>query len=235
MKKQNLTFQRATFGTWKLVVEYLGKQTRRLLQESGKKSEHAKNDRAICATIFADSTLRLPSLLSSKGIAAVLGATNKMRNDWSGHGGVVGQEEAKIRNEQLVGQLEKLREAMSDVWDTSAIVYALHCRPRKGVFENEIAILRGSNSEFLKESRSMSTWLDVDSLYIINGDQSSALKLLPLVQVGASPEAAKNACYFFNRTEGEGVRFVSYHFARCPELSGEFPEAIEAIKFLTDN
>ena len=31
MEKQNLSFQRATFGTWKLVVEYLGKQTRNLL------------------------------------------------------------------------------------------------------------------------------------------------------------------------------------------------------------
>ncbi len=234
MAKQNLSFQRATFGTWKLVVEYLGKQTRTLLQESGKKPEDAKNDQAICASIFADSSLKLPSLLCSKEIAAVLGATNKMRNDWSGHGGVVGQEEAKLRNEQLLGQVEKMRQAMSDVWDVSVMVNALHCKPRKGMFENEIAMLKGSNSEFLKESRSMSTWLDVDSLYIINGDQSGALKLLPLVQVNASPGSAKNACYFFNRTEREGARFVSYHFAGKPELSGLFEEATNAIKFLTE-
>ena len=235
MTKQNLSFQRATFGTWKLVVEYLGKQTRTLLQESGKKPEDAKNDRAICASIFADPSLKLPSLLCSKNIAAVLGATNKMRNDWSGHGGVVGQEEAKLRNEHLLGQVEKMRQAMSDVWDRAVIVNALHCRPRKGVFENEIAMLKGSNSEFLKESRAMSTWLDVDSLYVINEDQSSALKLLPLVQVSASPGTAKNACYFFNRTEREGARFVSYHFAGQPELSGLFEEATNAIKFLTED
>jgi hypothetical protein len=235
MAKQNLSFQRATFGTWKLVVEYLGKQTRSLLQESGKKPEDVNNDRAICASIFADSTLKLPSLLCSKDIAAILGATNKMRNDWSGHGGVVGQEEAKFRNEQLLGQVEKLRQAMSDVWDAAVVVNALHCRPRRGVFENEIAILRGSNSEFLKESRSMSTWLDVDSLYIISGQQSGALKLLPLIQVSASPGTAKNACYFFNRTEREGARFVSYHFAGQPELSGQFQEATDAIRFLSES
>lgn len=235
MAKQNLSFQRATFGTWKLVVEYLGKQTRALLQESGKEPDDAKNNRAICESIFADSTLKLPTLLSSKDIATVLGATNKMRNDWSGHGGVVGQEEAKLRNEQLLGQVEKLRQAMSDVWDRAVIVNALHCRPRRGVFENEIAILKGSNSEFLKESRAMATWLDVDSLYIINGDQSGALKLLPLVQVSASPGTAKNACYFFNRTEREGARFVSYHFSGQPELSGAFQEATNAIKFLTED
>jgi hypothetical protein len=31
LEKQHLSFRRATFGTWKLVVEYLGKQTRKLL------------------------------------------------------------------------------------------------------------------------------------------------------------------------------------------------------------
>ncbi|XOV70570.1 MAG: restriction endonuclease subunit S [Verrucomicrobiota bacterium] len=235
MGKQNLSFRRGTFGTWKLVVEYLGKQTRLLLQEHGKKPDDAKNDRAICASIFADSGLKLPSLLSSKGIAAILGATNKMRNDWSGHGGVVGQDEAKLRNAQLLAQVEKLRQAMSDVWDSAVVVNAIHCRPRRGVFENEIAMLRGSNSEFLKESRSMTTWLDVDSLYIVNGDQSGALKLLPLIQVNASPGTSKNACYFFNRTEREGARFVSYHFVGKPELSGQFQEATDAIRFLSED
>jgi hypothetical protein len=235
MANRNLSFQRATFGTWKLVVEYLGKQTRLLLQETGKKPMDAENDRAICASIFADSTLKLPSLLCSKEIAAILGTTNKMRNDWSGHGGVVGQEEAKLRNEQLLGQVEKLRLAMSDLWDMAVVVNALHCKPRKGVFENEVAILRGSNSEFLKESRAMSTLLYVDSLYIINGQQGGALKLLPLIQVSASPGTAKNACYFFNRTEREGARFVSYHFAGQPELSGRFQEATDAIKLLSES
>jgi len=235
MDEQHLSFQRATFGAWKLIVEYLGKQTRLLLQDSGKEPDDANNDRAICAEVFADSTLRLPSLLCSKGIVNVLGATNKMRNDWRGHGGVVSQEEAKLRNEQLLGQVEKLRQAMSDVWDSSVIVNALHCRPRNGVFENEIAIMKGSNSEFLKESRPMSTWLDVDSLYIISENQSSALKLLPLVQVGASPETTKNACYFFSRTEQDGARFVSYHYADQPELTGKFQDAIQAINFLTED
>lgn len=235
MAKQNLSFQRATFGTWKLVVEYLGKQTRSLLHENGKKPEDAKNDKAICAAIFTDSTLKLPGVLSSKDIAAILGATNKMRNDWSGHGGVVGQEEARLRNEQLLGQVEKLRQAMSDIWDAAVVVNALHCRPRRGVFENEIAILKGSNSEFLKESREMSTFLYVDSLYIINGQQSGALKLLPLIQVSASPGTAKNACYFFNRTEKEGARFVSYHFSGKPELSDQFQEATDAIRFLSES
>ena len=234
MSKHHLSFQRATFGTWKLVVEYLGKQTRLLLRENGKNLADAKNDKEICAAIFADPTRKLPRSLCSKDIAAVLGATNKLRNDWSGHGGVVGPEEARLRNEKLLGHVEKLRQAMRDVWDSSVVVNAFGCTPRKGVFENEIATLKGSNSEFLKESRVMTAWLDVESLYIINGDQGAALKLLPLIQMGASLGAAKNACYFFNRTDRDGTRLVSYHFADKSEISGEFQEITNALKILTD-
>lgn len=93
----------------------------------------------------------------------------------------------------------------------------------------------GSNSEFLKETRSMVTWLDVDRLYLSNKDSGQALKLLPLVQVGPSPKSAKNACYFFNRLERDGAsRFVSYHFIDKPELTGQFTDATEAIKLLTE-
>ncbi len=229
MKKKNLSYQRATFGAWKLVVEYLGKQTRLLLQE--KKG----NGRAVCAEIFSDDTLKLPRLLSSKGIAAVLGKTNKMRNDWSGHGGVLSQEQAKLHNAKLLGEVEKLRRAMSDLWDSSVMVNALHCRPRRGIVENEIRILQGSNSPFLKESREMSTWLDVARLYIINGNQRNALELLPLIQFSASPKTAMNACYFFNRIEQNGARFVSYHYTGQPELPGQFQETTEAIKRLTED
>jgi hypothetical protein len=233
MQKQNLSFERATFGTWKLVVEYLGKQTRELLSENGKKPEDAQNDRAVCADIFSDPSLTMPEALSRKELAGILSRTNKMRNDWSGHSGVVGQEVARIRNEQLLAEVERLREAMADTWTDAQLIHALNCRPMRGLFENEIAVLMGSNSEFFKEPRLMATWLDVERLYLSKKNSGRALKLLPLVQVGPSPQSVKNACYFFNRLEREGARFVSYHFTDKPELTGDFPDAAETIRFLT--
>jgi len=48
-------------------------------------------------------------------------------------------------------------------------------------------------------------------------------------------ESAKNACYFFNRLDRSGARYVSYHYADRPELKGEFSEeAVETIKMLTE-
>ena len=233
MPKQNLSFQRATFGTWKLVVEYLGKQTRELLSENGKKPEDAQNDRALCADIFSDPSLGLPEALSRKDLAAILSTTNKMRNDWSGHVGVVGQADAQLRNEQLLGEVQKLRDAFSDTWAETQLIHAEHCYPRGGVFENEVAILMGSNPSFTQEPRRLATWLDVELLYLSKKNSERALKLLPLVRLGSSPQSAKNACYFFSRLERDGARFVSYHFTDMPELTGDFCDATAAIKFLT--
>ena len=225
MQKQRLSFQRATFGTWKLVVEYLGKQTRELLSGD-------KDAQALCANIFSDPTLDLPRALSQRELADIFAATNKMRNDWTGHAGVVGQEEARLRNDQLIGKVQELREVLADAWAETQLIRALHCLPRRNIFENEVAILMGSNPEFLKEARSMATWLDVDRLYLSQKTSGKALKLIPLVQVGPTPKSAKNACYFFSRLEQDGARFISYHYIDQPELTGQFDEATETIKFL---
>jgi hypothetical protein len=223
-QEMNLSFQRPTFGTWKLVVEYLGKQTRILLSGD-------KDGREVCSDIFSDPSFALPEALSRKELGTILSAANKMRNVRS-HGGVVSQEEAQLRNEQLVSEVQKLRDAMTDVWTDVQLIRSLHSRPRRGVFENEVAVLMGSNSEFLTEMRSMATWLDVEHLYISNKTSGRALKLLPLVQFGPSPQSAKNACYFFNRLERDGAHFISYHFTDKPELTGQFDEATQAIKSL---
>jgi hypothetical protein len=224
MQKSNLSFQRATFGTWKLVVEYLGKQTRELL----------KDNRALCAEIFSDVSFELPSALSRIELGRILSATNKMRNDWGGHGGVVGQEEALLRNEQLVGEVQKLREVMADTWSEAQLIRALHTVHRRGVFENEVAVLMGSNSEFLKETRPMAITMDVERIYLSSRRAIQALKLLPLVQIGPSPQTAKNACYFFSRLERDGARFISYHYADRPELKGQFDDATDAIRLLAE-
>jgi hypothetical protein len=226
IEKQNLSFQRATFGTWKLVTEYLSKQTRQLLLGN-------KDTRALCAEIFADQTLGLPEVLSNKGLLAIISSTNKMRNDWSGHGGIVGQDEAASRNKLLLEQVQKLREVFANIWTETQLISSLYSRPRHGVFENEVAILMGSNGEFLKETRPMASWLDVERLYLSRRDVGGALKLLPLVRLGPTPESAKSAFYFFNRLEKDGARFISYHYTDRPELRGQFDDAVEEIKFLT--
>jgi hypothetical protein len=228
LKNGKVSFQQASFGTWKVVVEYFGKQTRQLL--SGDTAA-----RALCANIFSDPSLALPDALSRKELSGVLSTTNKMRNDWKGHGSVVGDEDARLRNEQLVGELQKLREAIADTWTETQLIHLVRGDLHRGLWVNEIALLMGSNSPFLTETRSMSMPLEKDDLYLAPREGAGqALRLLPLVQVGPSPQSARNACYFFSRLERDGAKFVSYHFTDKPELTGQFGEATAAIKFLTE-
>jgi hypothetical protein len=51
--------------------------------------------RALCAELFADPSHTLPRMLAQKDIATVFAVANKMRNDWSGHGDVVSQDDAR--------------------------------------------------------------------------------------------------------------------------------------------
>ena len=78
----------------------------------------------------------------------------------------------------------------------------------------------------------MTIWLDVERLYLTKRNHGGALKLVPMVQIGPNPEAAKNASYFFNRLERDAARFVSYHYIDQPELRGQFDEATETIRLL---
>lgn len=227
MEKQNLSFHHATFGTWKIIVEFLGKQTRDLLSGD-------REARSLCAQLFSDPTLVLPTALSNKGLAAILSRTNKLRNDWTGHGGIVGAREAQLRNEQLLTKIQELRKLTAETWADIHLVRALYCLPRRGAFDNEIALMMGSNREFVKELRATPLWLDVEHLYLSNRASGQSLKLLPFIRIGPLPQSENYACYFYSRLERDGkCRFVSYHYGEAPELSDSFDETAEAIRVLT--
>jgi hypothetical protein len=119
----------------------------------------------------------------------------------------------------------------ASVWADTQLVCPLNARKRGALFENEVALLMGSHSEFIKQIRSMSARLEVERLYLCNSNTGQALELLPLIQLGPPPKS-KNACYFFNRLEQDGTgRFISYHFEDRSEVTSD--QASETIRLLT--
>jgi hypothetical protein len=95
--KQNLTLERATFGTWKVTIEFLGKRTRELLLAD------VPEQKAICAERFSDPSLALPRALARTELADVLSKGVKFRND-SSHGGIIAGAEARLRHEKLLSK-----------------------------------------------------------------------------------------------------------------------------------
>ena len=153
--------------------------------------DDAKHARALCATMFVNPSLSLPRALSRKELARILSTTNKMRNDWSGHGGVVGPEDARIRHARLLAEVYKLREVLAGTWAEIELIGSDSGRLRKELFENHIKIYMGSNSEFKHVTREMKMPLDVDRLYLSTKGSDQALLLLPLVQIGPSPPSTR--------------------------------------------
>ena len=69
-------------------------------------------------------------------------------------------------------------------------------------------------------------------LHLVAPDERRALQLLPFVKVMLSPRTAQNACYFYNRSLREGLRFVSYHFETEADIVQDFEDTAEAIHLL---
>jgi hypothetical protein len=201
-----------SFGTWKDIIEYFGALTRDVLSGD-------KDNRALCADLFADPSLNLPERLSSPELLQILSITKKIRNDWKGHGGRVGNDKARVLNDRLIAELQKLREVFADLWNDIQLIKSLNCRPYPDVIENDISILMGSHPEFLPEVRSMASLLYVNKLYIMPKNGNKALQLHPLIHIGSAPKSANIACYFFNRLDDDGIRFVSYHHSNPSEYT----------------
>jgi hypothetical protein len=223
---------RPTFGTWIGTIKILGGAVRELLSRS---------DAGVMLPVglFEEPSRRAMEVLSRRTLLDTVAKTNRWRNDWTGHGGVVGNDEARRRHEVLSDELETLRQATGDLWSNVQVVRALSIEVRNGVFQNEVEILRGSNSMFLRETRAMSTYLESDRLYVaaVNGDQ--ALLLLPFVRVESLADSSSAACYFFSRFDGKRARYVSYHYTGKAEITlgrsevsdfADFLDGMEAIR-----
>ena len=82
----------------------------------------------------------------------------------------------------------------------------------------------------------MSTWLRrwrTATFSLKSPNEQRTLKLLPLVKVMPSPKTEENACYFYNRQQKDGIRFLSYHFESDSDVVQEFADAAEALRKLT--
>ena len=224
LEEGHLSLKLSTFGTWKTIIEYLGKQVRNIFAENA-----SDDDRKICAEMFADTSLQLPLIISRLDLIDIFTTANKIRNNWKGHGGVIGPGDARTLNNQLLLQIQKYREITGDIWSNIQLVHSQNCRLRSGSFEHEIEIMMGSHNEFKKEKRILANCLDSDYLYLVGKEGNNVLKLLRLVQIGPTPASVNNACYFFNRFEKSSLRYVSYHYLDKSERNYSMEEVKELL------
>jgi len=232
MKKNRLSFNKSTFGTWINVIRYYSKQTRILLKEN-EKNKKFSDAREKLVDYFKDSSLVLPNSISEIELTRLLENACRFRNETKGHGGYIENENAKFLNDELIIMLEQFRSLLTNVWDKVSLVKGYKNHLSGGVYTNHFSLLKGSNSEFLKESREMTMALDEQYLYLAFLDQTKALKLEPLLQISASPRSSKNACYFYSSLKKNTAKFVSYHHSEENYIEGnQYKETISTINSL---
>ena len=171
-------------------------------------------------------------MIFSKALVANIQEVSSRRNQWTGHGGIVGDRDARDRHSVLKSDLAKIREIFQRKWSSYELVQPQNCQVRSGIFENEVARLLGPRTPFEIVQRDTSTPLETGALYLLSSYEARGLRLLPLVKIMPAPKTEQNACYFYNRRQKGGVRFISYHFDREAEVVEEFSDMADLLTML---
>lgn len=217
-----LDLQRATFGTWKCVVEVLGKPARKML---------ASNDeRDLVLRMYALRDAKFLERLLKADLSMLLSKANKLRNDHIGHGGLIGTRTANAIESELFDMVNSVRLIFGRSWEEYELIKAGAGKHTAGTFSYRVPRLMGTRSQFESVVRETTEPLDDQSLYLLGQGAPRGLKLLPFIRVMASPPNVQNACYFYSRTEDSGQRFVSYHFENETEVCQPFEDTAAVLR-----
>lgn len=222
LAKNRLSFDRSTFGTWVNVAERLSKEARKILNNK-------EQEAFVREQLFRISDMDILNKLFSSKLIAVLKDTNNLRNDWRGHGGVVSDRVAHDRLIILQSYLSGVRECFGDIWDRYHLIQPHGMKFIDGIFIISADKIMGTRTPFETVSFKSREPLEYGLLHFIGQEEQIALKLLPFIKVMESPKTAQNACYFYNRKELKGFRFISYHFEAEAEFVSEFKEIDEVL------
>lgn len=212
LHENHLGIERASFGTWVVIVEKTSKSLRSML-ENGDADDVARVRRA-----FADLGRTGIERLVSKEVVKKFNDLNNKRNRWLGHTGYTSEQELKTQVDSLVSDLRDLRGILGDVWSQLMLVRPGSARLRReGLIQSaEIAI--GTRTPFAARKFAVGDQMREDELYLVRDGSQSPLRLGHFVQLRAAPSSAQFTTYFYNRTEGSSVRMVSYQYGPESEL-----------------
>jgi hypothetical protein len=222
IKKANLSFESATFGLWKCVIEFMRKKFESLME----------SDRDRCSHMFSTASRDVLEMLFDSRLVTVLQTANSIRNG-KAHGGVLGPSGIREAHSQLMDLVQTCRSITGGIWERYELVQPCECRFMGGLFNYKVRIITGTRTPFVTEDRKTVEGMEDGHLHLLDPEGDRALKLLPFVRVMPSPKTEANACYFYNKRVADNQRFVSYHFEADAEIEDHFEDtklALEGLK-----
>lgn len=215
LREQHLGIERASFGTWVVIVEKTSKDLRRVLE-----SNDADNVALIRNAFAGLSQLGIERLIS-KEVVTKFGELNGKRNRWSGHTGYTSEDEWKTQVASLVSDLTNLRQLLGDVWSQLLLVRAGSAKRTPDGYIQKAEVAVGTRSPFRTEDFSVGEPMIDGELYLVRDGSQSPLRLGQFVKLQAAPRNAQYTTYFYNRTEGDRVRMVSYQYGPASEIEAD--------------
>jgi hypothetical protein len=218
---------RGDFGTWINLGRTLAKGIRRISSDDNLKPAW---------TLTEDVAPELFDVFTNKAFWGILDQARRIRN-MTAHGGIINAHQIEAWLQELQEIQAPLRNLTGAVFDEVDLIQPGEPHVSGGVFSYQRARrLMGHESTFRTMPVRTVTPLDSDCLALVAREQgtSNVLPLLPLFRLGASPETAQNACYFFNgRTGSQVYSYVSYHFEGAPRQDFSDAELTRLIEDLS--
>lgn len=215
-EEQKLWHEKATFGNWQNLYGVLAKNIRKLLNSKD------KNDKELIQDLFANANDDFLELVTSKDLTNVFGQVVNIRNSYKGHGGITSEEKSKEVLIQLEDKFDSIKDiivrAFRNVNLFTVVPKSMDWDEEENLFETTCKILKGTRSKFKQEEIRTSQKMSSNKLYLLPENQFRPIELLPFVQMREAPRTQQNACYFYNRIEGDKVRLVSYHYDKEEEV-----------------
>jgi hypothetical protein len=199
---------RSSFGEWVIRCQRLAKTTRQMLSDT--------EQREFVLDLYRTAAEKVDGL-ANKSIYGVLESVGRYRNNWKGHSGIVSAKEHERRLALLQEELTRFRGILGGVFDDWWLVRPGMGSYTGGVHHYNVEKLVGSRQIFKQETIETTEVLDANELYCYDAVTRKPLLLLHFVRMLAAPETQEIACYFYNRLEKQGVRWVSYHFEQAAE------------------
>ncbi|MDV8149718.1 N-6 DNA methylase [Arthrobacter sp. B10-11] len=213
--KHGIGIERASLGTWMVIVENTSKTLRTALLSDD------PDETARVRAVF--SGLREPAIerLLSKEIARKFNDVVQKRNRWQGHGGHVSDDERQIRIDSLVSDLRDIRRILGNVWAQLPLVRAGAARRVKDGYVQSAEVAVGTRSPFVSKEFHVGDAMLDGELYLVRDGSLSPLRVGHFVQLRAAPKNAHYTSYFYNRTEGSNVRMVTYQYGPESEVGDD--------------
>jgi hypothetical protein len=161
------------------------------------------------------------------GCFKVLDAARDIRNKWKGHGGYLGESDAKRFAEDLSRQIVTLYELSADIYRRIRFVKIGVTSIRNGVTENRIEVFEGSDPIFKEESihhGDQPSRIDTGSLAFWIEESGILVRCFPTVRISASTIPVERCAYVLNRYEKQSFRWVSYQEAKEQVITVDDPD-----------